>query len=244
MSSRSVPLQSDSFPNPNHMFFGQVIARMRPLGSFDASLPPSLTANINVTLAISCGRSRKEVRLAIGVGECPDQFGHFADCRRTQRKHAWRIPGDSGQTLRFPQACWEPREFLRLARGGRSLVRTFLQPNSLPSGNLQGILGIRLKTNGYNSSLKSTLAREIVLSSPIGTGNDHGMNRELILPDAGFVAKSQHRSPGPEFRQELTEPFNQTRMTVHLPPFNRASSWDTLQMLDQAIKARHESPNP
>ena len=58
------------------------------------------------------------MHLAIGVGECPDQLGHFADCRRTERKHAWRIPCDWGQTLRFPQACWEPREFLRLAGGG------------------------------------------------------------------------------------------------------------------------------
>jgi hypothetical protein len=58
------------------------------------------------------------VHLAIGVGECPDQFGHFADCRRTERKRARRIPCDWGQTLRFPQACWEPREFLRLAGGG------------------------------------------------------------------------------------------------------------------------------
>jgi len=72
---------------------------MRRLESFGAPLPPFLTANINVTLAIYSERRRKEVHLAIGVGECPDQFGHFAECRRTERKHALRIPCDWGQIL-------------------------------------------------------------------------------------------------------------------------------------------------
>src|SRR5271165_6035225 len=91
---------------------------MRRLGSSGVSLPPFLTANFNVTLATHSERSRKEVHLAMGVGECPDQFGHFADCLRTERKHAWRIPCDCGQKLKFRQVYWEPREFLRLAGGG------------------------------------------------------------------------------------------------------------------------------
>jgi hypothetical protein len=91
---------------------------MRRLGSSGASLPPFLTANINVTLAIYSDRSRKEVHLAIGIGECPDQVGHFADCRGTERKDAWRILCDWGQKLKFRQVRWEPREFLRLAGGG------------------------------------------------------------------------------------------------------------------------------
>jgi hypothetical protein len=98
--------------------FGQITVRMRRRGSFGASLSSLLTANIDVTVAIYSERTRKEVHLAIGVGECAEQFGHFADCRRTERKHARRIPCDRGQTLRFPQARWEPREFLRLAGGG------------------------------------------------------------------------------------------------------------------------------
>jgi hypothetical protein len=51
--------------------FGQVTVRMRRLGSFGASPPPFLTANITVTVAIYSERSPKEVHLAIGVRECP-----------------------------------------------------------------------------------------------------------------------------------------------------------------------------
>ena len=43
---------------------------MRHLGSFGGSLPPFLKANINVTLAIYSEKSREEVHLGIGEGEC------------------------------------------------------------------------------------------------------------------------------------------------------------------------------
>jgi hypothetical protein len=101
----------------NHLFLGKshfacaAWDRLVPYAAFP-------DGKHQVTLAIYSDRNLKEVHLAISVGECPGQFGHFAGSRRTEREYAWRIPCDWGQTLRFPQVRWEPREFPRLAGGG------------------------------------------------------------------------------------------------------------------------------